>query len=386
MSQRVQLYGRFSGFDSHSVVSRGMAWGLDRNRIAQQIYTIDARGVYDNMYESIEDGGYRLALRESWQASAQVGVFIGGYPHMTMPWLDEHDVRVALVITESEKIPIAWLPVLRGIDLIVVPSSWVWDALIRVGIPSKQLMLVPHGVHPLFSRDLKPPPRTSKPTFLHIASSADFLERKGTPQLVEAFQQVFKRGEAKLVIRTPPATPKDAARRYASPDIDEIVKGVDPDLVVVDRHRRSLSPVSMIELLQRGWWALVQPSRAEAFGLIPVEARAVGVPVICTHCSGHAEHAESWDTVVKHGPPEWIQTNFVEDGMAPGVSADAIAAALRTFMVNPRHLRANAAANRINYADNYSWPVHCRELGRWLRRHMRKNKRPRSVADKLGIG
>ena len=45
-----------------------------------------------------------------------------------------------------------------------------------------------------------------------------------------------------------------------------------------------------------GFDLVCQPSRAEGFGLVPLEARACGVPVAATLCTGHADHmaASEW--------------------------------------------------------------------------------------------
>src|SRR5690606_16992598 len=73
-----------------------------------------------------------------------------------------------------------------------------------------------------------------------------------------------------------------------------------------------------------------QPSRAEGFGLVPLEARVAGVPVVTTACTGHQDHVTEGSrgvVIVDSGADAPI-----DDGpgaMAPAVRAASVADALR---------------------------------------------------------
>ena len=137
-----------------------------------------------------------------------------------------------------------------------------------------------------------------------------------------------------------------------------------------------LEPAAMREFYNMGWDALILPSRAEAFGLCALEARSLGLPVILTHASGHSQHGESWDTVIKHGDDAPITVNGIPGGAAPTVSVDDIYDAMLEY-VNNRHSRwlwAQQGAN--NYFDKNSWEKATTHLVRWLKSHRPKVSQP----------
>jgi glycosyltransferase involved in cell wall biosynthesis len=49
--------------------------------------------------------------------------------------------------------------------------------------------------------------------------------------------------------------------------------------------------VERMNIIYQECHLVCQPSRGEGFGMVPLEARAAGVPVLMTTCTGHAEHA-----------------------------------------------------------------------------------------------
>lgn len=117
---------------------------------------------------------------------------------------------------------------------------------------------------------------------LHLASTR--LERKGTAQLVEAWcmlqrdKRLPPRAELRLVLDEPPNWP-ERVRRMAT---DE------PSILHMDRVGATAHHASA---MYQACHVVCQPSRGEGFGLVPLEARASGVPSVMTGCTGHAEHA-----------------------------------------------------------------------------------------------
>lgn len=334
----IQYYGRFENWWSHSQVSRGIVEGLWRN------------GWTEARIADVDDGkreGLTVPVKNGTERYASIGFYIGGYPPFA-PRLDTHRIKVALFIAESAAIPTYWATLASRFDLVCVPSQWTFDAYAAAGVPADRMMVVRHGLHPVYC--YRGAPRAQKPPrgplhFLHVAGAASFLHRKGTPQLLEALK-AFDPGEVKLYLRTPDT----AYVRELIADVPHV------DLDV----RMTGTPPQMLDLYTTGWHALIAPATAEAFGMVPLEARAVGLPVICTHCSGHAEHAHLTDTVIEHGPDVTTRVNGIPNAVTPSVTAEAIEDGIRRFLAAP--LRRAP----LNYYQDWTWQHVTRGLARRL--------------------
>ena len=343
----IQFYGQFGGQNSNAIVSRGLACALQRSGLDVQIY--DPDGVYNGLWEDIPTG---------ISPSAEIGLYVG-YPPHAIQYLTGHPIRVGCFISESSILPADWSAIAASCDLVCVPSRWNAMAFIQGGVSPKKLMVVPHGLSPVWAKQVRRERPSGPFSFLHIAGAAGFRERKGTLKLIKAFGQLGREmnNDLSLMLRC----------GMTDPNLVSAIKKTEvPDIFILSEEE-PVEPSAMRKFLCRDWDALVLPSRGEAFGLCALEARSVGLPVILTHCSGHAQHAESWDTVIEHGTNRPCSVNGIPGGAAPSVTTSAIYDALLEFIQN-RHSRwlwAQQGAN--NYYDKHSWGKAARDLTRWLR-------------------
>lgn len=363
----VVLYGQFSDHWSVAGTSRGLACGLAANGVPLYLHdtqrdpepTLSVEGLWqaENIYFGTPD--------HSVPDQVDIGVFVG-YPPFGASWLSRHKTKVGCFITESALIPEEWAAIAKSCDLVVVPSAWVQHVYAAAGVTKH--MLVPHGLPPAYSEcrcDICTPAAPLRTgagwRFLHLCGTRDFLDRKGTPQLIEAFGLTFSAPTAptaRLTIRTPPSQQiYDLVQRWG-------------DLIEIEPALEPLSPGEMRAYLHQRWAALVQPSRAEAFGLCCIEARALGVPVIATHCSGHAEHAARCDVPITSGFNSPIAVNGIPMGMAPTVTVQAIRGALERFVRERVAIRADAQELRQGYYDRWSWQAVTAPLAAWLRERL----------------
>lgn len=338
----IQVYGRFDGYWSHAQVSRGLVRGLHAHGVPLRIWNV-AAGALNTVYEDIPSD-----VEVGLDSGARLGFYVGGYPPMGVSWLIEHPVKIGMFITESSVIPNSWYGMARACQVVVVPSHWAADAYRGVGV--KRVLVVPHGLHPAYQ--VRAPASKESPywRFLHVAGAADFLDRKGTMRLVEAFTKVFQDiPEAKLRLRL--------AR-----DIllgDELPTGVEVQVT------EAVAPEVFREVLV-SYDAVVQPSRAEAFGLVPLEARALGIPVILTASSGHAEHAEAWDTLIPGRAEKPITVQGIPGGRAPDVTVADIVKALERFWSQREMLAERAREKARGYYERWSWEAVTKGLARKL--------------------
>lgn len=351
MKNLLQIYGQFGGYWSNCGVSRGLARGLQANGIPVHVFENSQAALGDldtSLYKDVED------LQVSLDLEARAALFVGYPVHSGL--LDSHEIKIGAFIAESERLPLMWVQCADRCDLVVVPSDWLRDVFIEHGLAADKVMTVPHGLDPeYFKLQSKGPPKMNQAIrFLHISGARDFPHRKGTPQLIEAFKLLFGlRGpyaslKAKLVIRTPEAE-----------WLHKAVKGSE-ELFELDISDTALHPRQMKRKYLDHILALVQPSSVEAFGICPLEARALGVPVICTHCTGHSQHASATDTIVAHGPSIDMRVNGIPKGKAPTVTTDAVIHGLIAFMNSVREITASqrwstAYMQPEGYLERYTW-------------------------------
>lgn len=366
----IQVYGRFGDFWSHAQVSRGIVRGLLENGIKRLlVWNIDGTGDYVHLPDGAEVG---------LDATADVGFFVGGYPPMVSVWLDQHPFKAALFITESEVIPSIWAAIAASLDLVICPSMWCDEVYRHAGGGSP--LVVRHGLDPIYASSIPDYRRGSFPVFKHICGAASFPDRKGLPQLLEAFRKVFEERPGRLLIRAPQVA--EIPRLQQETETWHPVSG---SRILWTHHDGRLQPESMRSALLNCDF-LVQPSRVEAFGLVPVEARALGIPVILTGCTGHLDHLEAGDFVVKHGSPGPIRVNGIPVGRAPTVKADAVATALEQALelwATWGDGGSHHPDRPRGYYDKWSWKTVTAELATRLKEL--SPKRGRSLDAKLGV-
>jgi glycosyltransferase involved in cell wall biosynthesis len=107
-----------------------------------------------------------------------------------------------------------------------------------------------------------------------------------------------------------------------------------------------------------GQHVICQPSRGEGFGMVPLEARASGVPIVATSCTGHSEHISETSVgegiiVVKTG--ELAPMDDVPGAMAPALAPNDVADALEQAYACWGALHEGAMSNADRVREQWSW-------------------------------
>jgi glycosyltransferase involved in cell wall biosynthesis len=167
----------------------------------------------------------------------------------------------------------------------VVPSRWA-KTIVDGYLEGQVATVWQHGVDvgfavdPEFTQHLIDSYERGHFVVSHYSSSA--FERKGTVELVEAWSNFCKLGlvmnpTLRLILDCDvPKVRRAVERMCASKTVEFVGRlGYGPHEMSCDYQ---LSHV------------VCQPSRGEAFGMIPLEARRCGVPIVITSRTGHSEH------------------------------------------------------------------------------------------------
>lgn len=238
---------------------------------------------------------------------------------------------------------------------ILTPSEWAARVL-REEFPEKTVIVVPHGVRPGVHKVLPAEREHTRNDYAHglfnvLHMTSTEADRKGTRPLLRAFREAKDAGElpktAKLhVVMTPIGLSK--LRFWAAQ-----CRLTDADLVVAPGFVHT--PIG-IAALYAAMHVVCQPSRAEGFGLVPLEALACGVPVVATRCTGHAEYATlslPGFYGVSVGPSEPMDD--FPGSRAPSVSVRAIRNALEDAYTGWLRAAEDAERNAPALAEAWAW-------------------------------
>lgn len=326
----IQMYGQWSSYGSFANVSRAISRMIRQRRLDGQVYGIgELNPLYIDTYLPI-----------GLDSSAGIGLCVS-YPEAAPSWLNGHEEKILVTVCETDRIPGTWVSACNQMTLIVVPSKWCYDAFIGSGVTTP-IIVVNHGVNEIMPGVTLEYNTEPNPTFLHISGSLSFAGRKGTIPLLRAFKEFLKDFPlARLILKVPPTEGYQKVLRML--EIAESVSIVGE--LIPSGMKAMLTSVD----------AVVQPSRAEGFGLCPLEARCLGTPIIATNTTGHAEYFDpDIDTLIESGPSSRLETQANPVGSAPTVASTAVYNAMKDFMKNRKEKEYTAFAWAAGHG-NLKW-------------------------------
>lgn len=347
----IRLYGHSVGHASFAQVTRGMRTALAAHGALSGFVPVDTDdpGVYPDGFDarvSLNCGAPRAILKAHREG--------------------RHEKHWLLLAPNGRELPLGlakWLTeptehAPRGyIDGLLAPSRWACEVLTKL-FPGLPVVLAPHGVtpevhHARANRTAGDRWRRGDWMVLHMTSTE--TERKGTKELLLAWARLMRKKElgkgAVLRIIGDPEHAGDLNWVAQDLGLDEGLSALN---ISVERGlTRSQEEVAA---LYRSVDLVVQPSRAEAFGLCSLEALCCGTPILATNGHGHGQ----W--FVTGLPGAVAITNGkdapmgdFEGSIAPTVNAEEIRLGLvDTFELYGQLLEA-ALDNARRLGQEWSW-------------------------------
>lgn len=262
-------------------------------------------------------------------SKASVNVHMG-VPFSIKNWYKDQ-YRVCYTMWETDKLPPKFVRWISQYDEILVPCMH------NVGVfyeHHPKVNYVPLGVDTDW---WTPQPRQEKNVFRFQAAGSLWM-RKGLDKVVEAFERL-KLPDAELHIK-------------AAPHARDVPRDM-PEGVFLHRQW-------MTKEQQRDWFnqadCFVAPARGEGFGLIPLQAIALGIPTIVTATSGQEQFSHLATSVVSTRKQEcfmggrWDEPNLEQ---------------LMQLMKFHYHHRSNLmteARSNAARAEQFSWKMAARKL------------------------
>jgi len=285
-------------------------------------------------------------------ASAEHAIFVGPLSKLHQTSLKGNHKKVWTMVTPNSTEVGGSLveKVERHSTNLLTPSHWTLRIVEeRFSLP---VTVVPHGVHP----DYKPYPaeKPDKFTVLHLSSTLQ--ERKGTKELLWAWKLAGIPDSQLLV-----SVPNQAV--YSFFDLVE-------ELGLNNVHltqRLNFSPSKMARLYC-GVHYVCQPSRGEGFGLVPLEARACGTPVIATACTGHSEHMYG-PGIVEVPTRELGPLDDLPGSLAPKLDVEDLSRALLRAYREYETKKYEAANHSTHLREHWSWEKQVKELRNGFGKH-----------------
>ena len=361
---RVLYQGLLRSPASWARVGRGYlkAW----SGLGIEVSAVSPRGfLYDPAFP-IPPGVRELSPRGAHEAT---GVPEVGIAFLHPPRLDRVIGRrtANLFVWESNRVPPEWVaPLSEQVDLVVVPSVFTRDALVRSSFPETSVAVVQYGYDPEFvGVGVRSEPVKGRPfTILAIVTPH---YRKGVSELVAGFQRAF-RADDDVELRIKSTYDPIASRRRQTFEIPswssllEEAGGAGGDMPTV---RLEVGPVSDSDIAQCLSSAdlLVQPSWGESFGLAILEAHAAGLPAIVTGWGGHVEFVPPGDDQLPFRLVEEERGLYVpvDGAVVARPDVNALAARLRWHYEN-RDASRELGQRAREHVAHLTWERSAREL------------------------
>jgi len=282
----LDFYGHFTGHSSYPTVCRALLEWLRQHEL--EVAPVDVRQ---------SDGRTELPKRHE---AALVFAFPSWYGV-----IPRHSVTFGYHVCDRTP-PLEWYGwVKKRVDVLLTPSRWSARCLQDLGLHGAHV--VRHGIDPDVFRPDGPKDRSG------LRSGEKLVRHYGSsPGTRKRTQVVYMSARLLSIMIGRPAFDL-SVHPESLLEVPGVLGAESPPEGLRLRQETPKEPWQLASEL-RGADLVVQPSEAEGFGLIPLQAAACGTPVLMTATTGHAEYANDLGDVATFVPSDEAELRAVLPG------------------------------------------------------------------------
>lgn len=280
--------------------------------------------------------GFKSGLPDDVELRSDASVAVYMYDPSRGPKFFRGQHRVLYTMWETNKLPFTYSRWLNHYDQVLVPCEHNFELFSKY---SDNVSVVPLGVDVNY---WKPTPRPANNRLRFHAGGSTWL-RKGLDVVVEAFEKADV--DAELHIKVP-------LKRFV------------PDRQWPSNIKLYSGWMSKDE--QFDWYnkadCFIGASRGEGFGLMPLQAMAMGIPTIITPTSGQAQYADLASVVIPVSAQKCNVHEIIDfEGYWDEPDFDALVEALRAVCGHYERYKAEALFH-VEHVARFGWDKSCRKL------------------------
>lgn len=303
--------------------------------------------------------------------SEGIKTILTGYPNL---WHGGYGEVIGHPIHEGTKIFPNWAAQINKCERVFVCSEsnrnlYKWnDVIIPITVinygTNPEIYKPKEGVQPApkgFPVDLVNNPYI----FLSVNSwTGNEGDRKGTDLLIRAFDEEFRIGEAKLILKI--GTFWQDKKDYVQ-CVESILGHKNPDIIVNDEY---VSEEELVKYYQNTD-CFVAPTKGEGFGMTLINALACGLPLIVTKDvnSGHMDFCKGRESVLWIDAPEVEQGDprfYIEGNMLAKPDFESIKKQMRYAFENGIELKEKALIDSEYIRKEWTWDITAQKIIKFL--------------------
>ncbi len=274
---------------------------------------------------------------------AKIAIFHGVVQKALPEVMAGHQFRIGCLVCDADKIPVSEIELChQSFDLVVIPSKFCQRVFESSGLKT-QTLVIPHGITTAFTATANDCEDSF--TFYNVYSQMRPF-RKSEDELINAFVKAFSLDPGyQLILRT--EYTKSLADKINKAQAMQVITVIEDELPEAE-YVRSFSQAH----------ALVHPSKAEGFGMIPLQALACETPVIATGVTGLADYLNKDNAMIlrtsgmvacKHDVGESI------GGQYHAIDEEHLVNCLIEMADNWKQEKQKASQAAASIRENYSW-------------------------------